>query len=245
VEGDSPPVALVTGASKGIGLAVAEALGRMGCEVLVGARHPGMGEEAARTLRDLGLAATFVALDITSDELVRAAADRIGRRYGRLDVLVNNAAVKLEFHPSPPSECAIEMVWDTFETNVIGTIRVVQQMLPLLRLAPQGRIVNVSSGLGSLTLATTDGSRYMERPLLSYNTAKAALNAVTVQFANELRSTAIKVNAVDPGFTNTDMTKRMGSRTAAQAAAVVARWATVGPEGPTGGFFDENGPVPW
>jgi NAD(P)-dependent dehydrogenase (short-subunit alcohol dehydrogenase family) len=118
-------------------------------------------------------------------------------------------------------------------------------MLPLIRQAHGGRIVNVSSGLGSLTLATTLGTKYIERPLLSYNTAKSALNSVTVQFANELRATAIKVNAVDPGFTNTDMTKGAGSRSAAQAADVVVRLATVGPDGPTGGFFDETGRVPW
>lgn len=236
---------LVTGANKGIGYSTAGALGRMGHEVLVGARDAGRGEEAARSLRSGGLAATFVVLDVTSDEQVKAAEAWIRERYGRLDILVNNAAVKLEFHPSPPSECPIEMVRETFETNVVGTIRMIQTMLPLLRLSAGARIVNVSSGLGSLALATTPGTKYIERPLLSYNTAKSALNSVTVQFANELRATAIKINAVDPGFTNTDMTKGAGSRSAAWAAAVVVRLATIGPDGPTGGFFDEAGPVPW
>jgi len=239
------PVSLVTGANKGIGYSTAEALGRMGHEVLVGARDPGRGEEAAASLRSGGVEATFVALDVTSDEQVKAAEAWIRQRYGRLDVLVNNAAVKLEFHPSRPSECPIEMVRETFETNVIGAIRVIQTMLPLIRLSTGGRIVNVSSGLGSLGLATTPGTKYIERPLLSYNTAKSALNSVTVQFANELRATAIKINAVDPGFTNTDMTRGAGSRSAAWAAAVVVGLATIGPDGPTGGFFDEAGPVPW
>lgn len=238
-------MSLVTGANKGIGYSTAEALGRIGHEVLVGARDAGRGEEAASSLRSGGVAATFLALDVTSDEQVNAAEAWIRERYGRLDILVNNAAVKLEFHPSPPSECPIEMVRETFETNVVGTIRMIQTMLPLIRLSKGGRIVNVSSGLGSLALATTPGTKYIERPLLSYNTAKSALNSVTVQFANELRATAIKINAVDPGFTNTDMTKRAGSRTAADAAAVVVRLATIGPDGPTGGFFDEAGPVLW
>lgn len=239
------PVSLVTGANKGIGYSTAEALGRLGHEVLVGARDAGRGEEAADSLRSGGVAATFVALDVTSDEQVKVAEAWIRERYGRLDILVNNAAVKLEFHPSPPSECPIEMVRETFETNVVGAIRMIQRMLPLLRLSAGARIVNVSSGLGSLALATTPGTKYIERPLLSYNTAKSALNSITVQFANELRATPIKINAVDPGFTNTDMTKREGSRSAAHAATAVVRLATIGPDGPTGGFFDETGPVPW
>ncbi len=238
-------MSLVTGANKGIGYSVAEAFGRLGHEVLIGARDRGRGEEAARALRAGGAAATFVALDITSDEQVKAAEEWIRKCHGRLDVLVNNAAVKLEFHPSEPSSCPLEVVRETFETNVLGTIRMIQSMLPLLRKASAARIVNVSSGLGSLTLATTPGTKYIERPLLSYHTAKSALNSVTVQFANELRSTAIKVNAVDPGFTNTDMTRRSGSRRADQAAEVVVRLATVGADGPTAGFFDEAGPVPW
>lgn len=241
----SPPVSLVTGANKGIGYAVAEALGRLGHDVLVGARDPERGEEAAHALRAGGAAATFVALDVTSDDQVKAAEGWIRARHGRLDILVNNAAVKLEFHPSAPSQCHLDTVRETFETNVLGTIRMIQTMLPLLREAPAARIVNVSSGLGSLTLATTPGTKYIDRPLLSYNTSKSALNSVTVQFANELRVTSIKVNAVDPGFTNTDMTKRSGSRRAGQAAEVVVRVATLGTDGPTGGFFNEAGPVPW
>lgn len=238
-------MSLVTGANKGIGYAVAEALGRLGHEVLVGARDHERGEQAAHALRAGGAAATFVALDVTSDDQVKAAEEWIRARHGQLDVLVNNAAVKLEFHPSAPSECQLDTVRETFETNVLGTIRMIQTMLPLLRQAPAARIVNVSSGLGSLTLATTPGTKYIDRPLLSYNTAKSALNSVTVQFANELRATPIKVNAVDPGFTNTDMTKGSGSRRADQAAEVVVRFATIGADGPTGGFFDEAGPVPW
>jgi NAD(P)-dependent dehydrogenase (short-subunit alcohol dehydrogenase family) len=127
---------------------------------------------------------------------------------------------------------------------VFGAIRVILATLPLLRRAPAPRIVNVSSGLGSLGLATTDGSRYQAKPLLSYNVSKAALNSVTVQFANELRGTGFKINAVDPGYTNTDMTGD-GTRTAAEAATIVIELATLTSEGPTGHFFDEHGEVPW
>ncbi|MDE3205033.1 MAG: SDR family NAD(P)-dependent oxidoreductase [Acidobacteriota bacterium] len=239
------PVTLVTGANKGIGYSTAEQLAQLGHQVLLGARHPERGEAAARALREAGGSATYLPLDITSDEQVYAAARWIAARFGRLDALVNNAAIKLEFHPAPPSRCELDVVRRTLDTNVVGTIRVIQAMLPLLRRAPAGRIVNVSSGLGSLTLATTPGSKYRDRPLLSYNVAKAALNSVTVQFANELRDTAVKVNAVDPGFTNTDMTKNSGSRTPTQAAAAIVRLATTGPDGPTAGYFDEGGSIPW
>ena len=118
-------------------------------------------------------------------------------------------------------------------------------MIPLLLRSPAARIVNLSSGLGSISLSATEGTKFQQRPLLSYNVAKAALNSLTVQFANELRQTTVKVNAADPGFTNTDMTKRSGDRQAAQAAAVAVRLATLPDDGPTAGFFDEWGPVPW
>jgi NAD(P)-dependent dehydrogenase (short-subunit alcohol dehydrogenase family) len=238
-------IALVTGANKGIGFAIAKGLGALGFVVLVGARDPQRGQVAADQLRAMSVDAVLVPLDITEETSVRRAAAAIDERFGRLDVLVNNAAVKLEFHPSPPSALPLSLVRQTFETNVFGTMSVIQAMLPLLRQAPAGRIVNLSSGLGSLTLATTEGTKYQERPLLSYNVAKAAVNSVTVQFANELRDTPIKVNAADPGYTNTDMTLGTGDRSPEVGAAIAIRLATLPDDGPTGGFFDERGPVPW
>jgi len=239
------PVALVTGANKGIGFAIAEGLGRLGFAVLVGARDRDRGRAAVALLEDKGVEAIEVALDITEEDQIAAAASLIEERFAKLDVLVNNAALKLEFHPSPPSQASMADVRRTFEANVFGTMRVIQVMLPLLRRSPAGRIVNLSSGLGSLGLATSDGTKYRDKPLLSYNVSKSAVNSLTVQFANELIATAIKVNVCDPGFTNTDMTNRSGSRTAEQAAAVAIRLATLGEDGPTGGFFDENGVLPW
>ena len=237
-------IALVTGANKGIGLEVVAGLGRQGHTVLLGARDEERGRSAAARLRDSGLDVRYAALDVNDDESVAAAARAIDDEFGRLDVLVNNAAIKLERAPSPPSECSLATVRDTFETNVFGAIRVILATLPLLRRAPAARIVNVSSGLGSLTLATTVGTKYQEKPLLSYNVSKSALNSVTVQFANELRDTACKVNAVDPGYTNTEMTGT-GSRTPETAAAVIVDLATLPADGPTGCFFDERGEVPW
>jgi len=168
----------------------------------------------------------------------------IGRRFGRLDILVNNAGVKDEFHPASPSATPLELVRRTYETNVFGTIRVIQAMLPWLARSPAGRIVNVSSGLGSLGRAV-DPSRPEHRvTLLGYCTSKTALNAVTVQFARELAGTSIKINAVDPGPVSTPMNPR-ARRSPEQAVGPIVRMATVGPDGPNGGYFDEDGAVPW
>lgn len=237
-------VALVTGANKGIGEAVAAGLARGGFAVVLGARDASRGRAAEARLQEEGLVARFVRLDVDDDASVTAAVHAIERDIGRLDVVVNNAALKLERAPSPPSECGLDTVRRTFETNVFGAIRVILAALPLLERSPAPRIVNVSSGLGSLGLATTEGSRYQAKPLLSYNVSKAALNAVTVQFANEFRDTLFKINSVDPGYTNTDMTGD-GTRTAAEAAKVVIELTTLAADGPTGHFFDERGELPW
>jgi NAD(P)-dependent dehydrogenase (short-subunit alcohol dehydrogenase family) len=240
-----PRIALVTGANRGIGYEIARGLVERSFLVLVGCRTVELGEAAARNLKSEDRRTQFLPIDITDDASVANAAASIAGEYGKLDVLVNNAAVKLEWHPSPPSQLSLAIVRETYETNVFGTIRVIQAMLPLLYRAESPRIVNMSSGLGSLTLATTEGTKYRERPLLSYNTAKAALNSVTVQFANELRSTHIKINAVDPGATNTPMTRGLGERTPERAAMVAIQMATLADDGPTGCFFDENGELPW
>ena len=243
-EGTLERVALVTGANKGIGFATAAGLGRLGHTVLVGARDEHRGAEAVARLCDEGVDARPLLLDITDHASVGRAAHDVETSVGRLDTLVNNAAIKLEAAPSPPSECSLTMVRETFETNVFGSIRVLLAMLPLMRRSDAPRIVNVSSGLGSLTLAATEGTKYSQRPLLSYNVSKAALNSATVQFANELRGTAFKINAADPGYTLTDMTGG-GVRVPEDAAAVVIRLATLPADGPSGCFFDERGELPW
>lgn len=241
----SSRVALVTGANKGIGFAIAHGLGVLGHTVLVGARDAQRGVVAVDELRRDSIDAHLQLLDICDAASVTGAARDIERDIGRLDVLVNNAAVKLEFHPAPPSATPIEVVRETYETNVFGTMQVIQAMLPLLLRSPSPRIVNVSSGLGSLTLAATPGTAFHARPLLGYNTAKAAVNSLTIQFANELSTTRLKINAVDPGYVRTDMTHNDGSRRPEQGAAVAIRVATLPDDGPTGCFFDERGRVPW
>lgn len=241
VNGAQSPVALVTGANRGIGLEVARQLGRSGYVPIIGSRDRELGAVAVQRLAAEGVAAQCVALDVTDEATVRAAAEWIGERYGRLDVLVNNAAIALD--DVPPSRLPVDSFRRTFETNVIGVFAVTTVMLPLLRAARSGRIVNLSSGSGSLSL-TSSADWLAEWNAAAYPASKSAVNALTVQFATELRDTAVKVNAVDPGYTLTDMSPG-ATRTAAEAAAVVVRYATLDADGPSGGFFNAEGPLPW
>ena len=165
----------------------------------------------------------------------------IEQQYGRLDVLINNAAIVQD--NAPPSQLDVAIMRRTYETNVFGVFAVTKAMLPLLRRAEAGRIVNISSGAGSLTETSSPDWR-AEWNTLAYNSSKAAVNSITVHFATELRSTPIKVNAVNPGYTATDMSPQ-ADRTVQQGAIAPVRFATLPADGPTGGFFDENGIVPW
>jgi NAD(P)-dependent dehydrogenase (short-subunit alcohol dehydrogenase family) len=235
----STRIALVTGANKGLGYEIAARLVADGMTVLAGARDPARGAEAA-----LRLGAVHVTLDVTDPASVAAAAKWIEREYGRLDILVNNAGILLE-HGQQPSELDPDLLRRTYETNVFGVVTVTNALLPLLRKAPAARIVNMSSGLGSLTLTTDLAHPYAQRALLAYNSSKSALNAVTVSYANELRGTGIKVNAADPGYCATDLNGHSGPRTPAQGANAAVALATLPDDGPTAAFYDESGPVPW
>jgi NAD(P)-dependent dehydrogenase (short-subunit alcohol dehydrogenase family) len=233
-------VALVTGANKGIGYEIARQLGATGdIEVLVGARDPVRGRAAAESLN-----AVAVQLDVTDEASVAAAAKWIEQEYGRLDILVNNAGILAE-RGEMPSATSLDVMRRTYETNLFGVVAVTNAMLPLLRRAPAARIVNMSSGLGSLTWCTTPGHPYFERPILAYNSSKSAINAVTVAYAAELRDSPIKVNAADPGYCATDLNGHSGHRTPAQGATAAVRLATLDGDGPTGQFLDEDGAVPW
>lgn len=237
-------VALVTGANKGIGLETARQLGRRGMRVLIGARDPAAGEAAAGRLRDEGIDARAVQLDVTDPASIAAAAQRIEAELGRLDVLVNNAGIAIGV--TPPSEAALAELRQTFEVNAFGPVAVIRAMLPLLRRAsPPARIVNVSSGLGSLTLHSDPRWEYGSFTAIAYPASKAALNMITVQFAKELRESGIKVNVADPGYTATDLNGHRGTQTVEEGARASVALATLGPEGPTGGYFDARGAVPW
>ena len=244
-------VALVTGANKGIGLQIARDLAAKGLTVLVGARDLEQGQKAAKSI---GPNARAVQLDVTNQASIAAAASRIRNELGRLDVLVNNAGISNAMPPgtpfqdvlaaSKPSIVSIDEVRKVFEVNVFGVIAVTQALLPLLREAPSGRIVNVSSSVGSLALMTDAKNPHPIRSV-SYIPSKTALNAVTVNFANELAETRIKVNAVCPGFVATDLNNFAGTRTVEQGARAAVRMALLDDAGPTGTFSDEDGPVRW
>jgi NAD(P)-dependent dehydrogenase (short-subunit alcohol dehydrogenase family) len=237
-------IALVTGANKGIGFEIARQLGGQGMFTLVGSRDEERGLAAAAALTAQGLSAAAVAIDVTDDASISRAAKEIGQRYGHLDVLVNNAGITGSFRGAP-SEVTPDQLRQVYDTNVFGAVAVTNAMLPLLRRSPAGRIVNMSSGLGSLAQSSDPGSEFGSYNLITYQSSKTALNAVTVGYAKELRETPIKVNAADPGFTATDLNNHRGYRTVEQAAVIAVRLATLGADGPTGTFQDENGPVPW
>jgi len=236
-------VAVVTGANKGIGLEIARQLAREGGTVYLGARDEERGQAAAEKLRAEGLDARALAIDVTDDASVAAAAAHVERDAGRLDVLVNNAGIAID--DAPPSRVSIDVLRRTYETNVFGVVRATQAFLPLLRRSDAGRIVNLSSGLGSITLNSDPSWEFAAVKYLAYNTSKSAVNAVTVQFAHELRDTQIKVNAADPGYVATDMNRNQGVRTVEQGAATPVRLATLAADGPTGGYFNDDGPISW
>jgi NAD(P)-dependent dehydrogenase (short-subunit alcohol dehydrogenase family) len=240
----SKKIALVTGANKGIGLEIARQLGKAGLTVFLGARNADSGKEAAALLTAENLDIHFVQLDLVRKETIDSAATTI-KDYGqRLDVLVNNAAIA-DRSDGPPSAVELSVVEQVMRTNFFGSLLVTQAMLPLLREAPAARIVNVSSGLGSLLMNSDPNWSFASVKFLGYNTSKAALNMLTIQLAHEFRNTAMKINSVNPGFTATDMNDHRGTQTLEEGAAEPVRLALLPADGPTGGFFETGGSHPW
>ncbi len=245
------PVALVTGANQGIGIQIARELAANGYTVLVGSRNFERGEEAAKSI---GADARALQLDVTDQASIAAVAERIRIELGRLDLLVNNAAISHAGRPgrslaeilqsSRASVASLDEVRAVFETNVFGVIAVTQAILPLLREAPAGRIVNVTSGVGSLTLNADPNFPYRSGFGVVYAASKTALNAITLSFAIELESTNIKVNAAGPGFTATALNNFEGIETVEQGARNPVRVA-LDVNGPTGTFTSADGPLPW
>jgi len=246
-------VALVTGANQGIGLQIAKDLVANGLTVLVGSRNLERGVAAAS---EVGVDAHAIRLDVTDPASITAAAERMKREFGRLDVLVQNAAIMTTRpHPGSVVEYAratrasvvsLDEMRAVWETNVFGVLAVYQAMLPLLRATPGARIVNVSSGAGSLTIASDPSLPYRSHFSPLYAASKTALNALTVAMAIELEGEGISVNAVSPGFTRTAMNGYEGVETVEQGAAEAVRVALLDPGGPSGGFTHATfGTIPW
>ncbi|MDX8498682.1 SDR family oxidoreductase [Mesorhizobium sp. VK4C] len=243
--------ALVTGANKGIGLETARQLAALGFKVWLGARDAKRGQAAAEALRGEGFDVEWLELDVTSDESVAAAAKTVAAQTAGLDVLVNNAGVAPGYvdalgpdgrYERPPSREDVADMKATYDVNVFGPVRVTQAFLPLLLASPAARIVMLSSYLGSIARAAGESQ---SPNVMGYGSSKTALNAITVAFARELSPRGIMVNAAAPGYTATDLNGHKGHRTVQQAAEIVMRLATLDAGGPTGGYFDENGPLPW
>ncbi|PWH05049.1 dehydrogenase [Brachybacterium endophyticum] len=246
---DDARIAFITGANRGIGRAAAHGLATAGLTVVIGSRRLEHGRAVATDIVRAGGEAMALTVDVRDQRSIADATQEIDDRFGRLDVLVNNAGISGEVDAQTPGSADLDAVRDVFETNLFAVIAVTESMLPLLRRSPAGRIVNVSSGTSSMGW-TSDATHYMSRSpgLLAYPTSKTALNMLTMQYAKSLAGDGIMVNAVAPGACDTDFTAGIPgaiTRTADEGAAVVARLATLGRESPTGGFFDDDGSVPW
>ncbi|HEX3785969.1 MAG TPA: SDR family oxidoreductase [Pseudonocardiaceae bacterium] len=233
---------LVTGANKGLGFETARRLVAEGHTVYLGSRDAERGHRAAEQL-----GARMVQLDTTDDASVAAAARTIGADGG-LDVLINNAGVAAEWRSADngmigAADLTAEVMRQTFETNVFGTVRVLHAFLPLLGRSAAPVVVNVSSGLASLTRLSNADARGHGYLGVAYPASKAAVNVITVQYAKAFP--AMRINAVEPGFTKTDLNGNSGTQTVEQGAEIIVRMAQVGPDGPTGGYFDIDGALPW
>lgn len=231
---------LITGANKGLGFETARRLIAAGHTVYIGSRDAERGRGAAERL-----GARVVRLDVTDDASVEAAVRSV-EAGGGLDVLVSNAGIEERGDSNGvigPADVTADVMRRTFETNVFGTVRVIHAFLPLLMRSAAPVVVNVSSGLASLTEVSTPGTPRYAYPGVAYPASKSAVNMITVQYAKAFPN--MRINAVEPGFTKTDLNGNTGVQTVEQGAEIIVRMARVGPDGPTGGYFDAEGTLPW
>jgi len=246
-------VALITGGNRGLGLQTARELGPQNILIIVGARDAKKGAVAAEALRAEGYSADSVPLDVADPSTHAEAFDFIESRYGRLDILINNAGVWKESDTSssfvpgtnPTSSLPMKILRETFETNFFGTVALTQRLLPLIRKSSAGRIVNVSSIMGSLTLHSDPASSIYPHKVFAYDASKTALNAFTVHLAHELRDTPIRVNSAHPGWVKTDMGGVGADLDVSEGGKTSAWLATLPADGPTGGYFHLGQPLPW
>ena len=237
-------IALVTGATRGIGLETVRQLAQAGVHTLLAGRDPAKAAAAARALQSEGLPVEAIALDVDDEASIAEAAREIAGRHGRLDILINNAGIARDDWNRKPSQQSLAAWRETFETNLFGAVATTQALLPLLREAPAGRIVNLSSILASLTHHSDPSSPIYNVKVPAYDASKSALNAWTVHLAHELRDTLLKVNAVHPGSVKTDMNAG-GDLDVATGARSSVQMALLGDDGPSGTFTHLGETLPW
>jgi NAD(P)-dependent dehydrogenase (short-subunit alcohol dehydrogenase family) len=236
-------IALITGANKGIGKEIARGLGKKGFTVLIGSRDEKRGADVVDEFKKEDIQAFAIPLEVTNEASILSAAKWVESKFGKLDVLVNNAGVVTD--QAKPSESDLTLIKKAYDTNVFAPIRLIQSFLPLLKKSDAARIVNVSSTLGSLAKSSDPTWAFDAVNNLGYCTSKSALNAITIHFAKELRGSTIKINSACPGYCSTDLNGHSGPRTPAQGAIAPIRLATLPADGPSGQFFDEDGVVAW
>jgi NAD(P)-dependent dehydrogenase (short-subunit alcohol dehydrogenase family) len=239
-------IALITGANRGLGFEMARQLGQQGVSVVLAARDPQKGEEAAAKLRKEGLDVEFLKLDVTDKKDHAAAAAFLEKQFGRLDILINNAGISAEpLGSGKASTTTGDTIHRTFETNFFAPVALTQALLPLLMKSDAARIVNMSSILGSQTLHADPKSVIYDFKSLSYDASKAALNSFTIHLAHELKDTRIKVNSAHPGWVKTDMGTDAAPMEIPEGAKTGVELALLGDDGPTGGYFHLGKKVPW
>ncbi|WP_018410751.1 SDR family oxidoreductase [Methyloversatilis thermotolerans] len=242
----SQKVAFITGGNRGIGLETARGLGKLGIDVVIGVRDPDKGEEAVAALRAEGIHASAIHFDAEKPASFASIRDHFERAYGRLDILVNNAGIALaDFFAPNASTVSQDVLRRTFDINFFAVIELTQTLLPLIRKAPAGRIVNLSSILGSLGAHSAPDSPIGPAKELAYNASKTALNAFTVHLAAELKDTPIKVNSAHPGWVKTDMGGPNAPMDLADGGKTSVQLATLPADGPTGGYFHLGEALPW
>lgn len=242
----SNKIALVTGANKGIGLETVRQLAQQGFHVLLGARTESKGQVAIAQLASEGITAEFLPIDVSNSDSIANAVQTVESKFGHLDVLVNNAGVNFDVPETPIQETTTQTYRDTFDTNFFGLIETTQAFLPLIKKAPQGRIVNVSSILGSLNFHATPGSPiYDFKGAPAYNVSKSAVNAYTLHLAYDLKDTPIKVNTIHPGWVKTEMGGQEAPMEIADGAKTSVLLATLPQDGPTGTYTHLGEPLPW
>lgn len=244
-DADGKKIALITGGNKGIGLETARQLGALGIVVLIGARDEAKGRAAADGLRAKGVDARNIVLEVTNKASIDAAASQIAREFGRLDILINNAGVLNYAKEHVASGVDLGALRDTFETNFFGLVAVTQAFLPLIKKSPAGRIVNLTSILGSIAEHADPNSSIFNAKFVAYDSSKAAVNMFTQHLAHELRGTTIKVNAAHPGWVKTDMGGPEAPLELADGAKTSVMLATLPDNGPSGGYYHMGVHMRW